>query len=64
MSGTVVLKLSLRDTFQQWAEYGARLLSDFLFPDVVSQTFIISGLGFEATDWLVASLLSDAAVKV
>ena len=29
-----------------------------------SQAFIISGLGFETAEWLVASLLNDAAVKV
>ena len=50
------------------AEYGVHLLSDFLFPDVVSQTSIASihhfRSWFEIKDWLVASLLSDAAVKV
>ena len=52
---------------QQRAEYGAHLLCDFQFPDVLGQTsiirFIISGHGIETTDWLVVSLFNGAVVK-
>ena len=57
-----------RRHYQRRAEYGAHLLSDFLFPHVVSQVFIIRvhdvGHGIEVSDWLATSMSNGTAMKL